>query len=434
MSNTNAQTRAPRLEFVDRLRGLAVVFMILWHTADSWVRPDVREKGWDMLALQTLGGLAAPMFFMLAGVGAGVRTSVERDRGTDPIRLLVASLRRGLELIAIGYLLRVFMWTVDLGGIRSARVMSFLAPLALGWIAIWATVRGKESLRTRRAIGALVGGVAAVCVGVSVLLYLEPTKMIHALRIDVLQGMGGSLMLLALVERIVARRSSTTRIAMLLIGALSVMIAGAVLVPVFVSLNAPLPALSGYVVKLPPIEIPGSTPRLISLFPMFPWAGYALVGAVLGGWWLSLARDGSLERRLHVLSSVGLIVAVLGAEALAPARELIAAFPSLVHVVRVPARIGAVHVFASVAFHMRGPADRVLTRLGNASLLIYWVHLEFAYGLLAKPFHKKLDIAGWSWRFVVLVALMWLLAWSRDALTERRALKAKTARQQLRDA
>ena len=43
-------------------------------------------------------------------------------------------------------------------------------------------------------------------------------------------------------------------------------------------------------------------------------------------------------------------------------------------------------------------------------MVVYWVHLEFAYGLCAKPFKHRHDYASWAIGFVGLALLMALVA------------------------
>ena len=55
-----------RLLYVDWLRGLAVVIMILWHSMDAWTAPWARS-GSVFAVVIVLGGWAAPLFLFLAG-------------------------------------------------------------------------------------------------------------------------------------------------------------------------------------------------------------------------------------------------------------------------------------------------------------------------------------------------------------------------------
>lgn len=94
----------PRLLSLDALRGVAVVLMMeqhlgvwLWHVQDP-TRTGVAQAPLYM-AINGLGGLAAPTFITLAGVGTSLLVA-SRPAGVD-----ATLVRRGLVILAFGYLL-----------------------------------------------------------------------------------------------------------------------------------------------------------------------------------------------------------------------------------------------------------------------------------------------------------------------------------------
>ena len=83
-----AATRAPRLDSVDLLRGLIMVFMALDHVRDffSYLHfpPEDMTQTWPTLFLtRWLTHFCAPGFFFLAGVGAYL--SLGRGRSTGQV-------------------------------------------------------------------------------------------------------------------------------------------------------------------------------------------------------------------------------------------------------------------------------------------------------------------------------------------------------------
>ena len=66
-----------RLEFVDVARGLAVVLMIWMHTADGWLLPSLRS-GQIWALIRAIGGMAAPMFLLLAGLGSPMTAQTQK--------------------------------------------------------------------------------------------------------------------------------------------------------------------------------------------------------------------------------------------------------------------------------------------------------------------------------------------------------------------
>jgi uncharacterized membrane protein len=82
---------------IDALRGLAVLLMITQHVA-YWLVSSGHRNHWVVLFTGALGGMAAPIFVLLAGVG--VVLTAQRHDASD--RLLVL---RGATIIGFGYLM-----------------------------------------------------------------------------------------------------------------------------------------------------------------------------------------------------------------------------------------------------------------------------------------------------------------------------------------
>ncbi|MEZ4269086.1 MAG: DUF418 domain-containing transporter [Myxococcota bacterium] len=98
-----SKTRGPRLLAVDALRGIAVLLMIEQHLgAWLWKVPE-GHKVWDfpgLVAINALGGGAAPAFITVAGVGAALFVPTRRR----PDRTMVI---RGLLVMGFGLLLNL---------------------------------------------------------------------------------------------------------------------------------------------------------------------------------------------------------------------------------------------------------------------------------------------------------------------------------------
>jgi uncharacterized membrane protein len=97
--------RSSRIEYVDRLRGLAVFGMFVVHTPGPWMRPELTKGEYGKVVFQ-ISGLVAPVFLLLAGLSAAVIAcrAVEKGDGA-PVRSRIA--RRGLEVLLVGYGLNV---------------------------------------------------------------------------------------------------------------------------------------------------------------------------------------------------------------------------------------------------------------------------------------------------------------------------------------
>ena len=95
-----------RIEAIDWLRGLAVIFMIEWHAFDSWLAPWAKSGG-SWFAIRLMGGLPSRMFLLLVGVSAAIGFEGQLARGADSGQMRRRSAKRGLEILGLAYLFRL---------------------------------------------------------------------------------------------------------------------------------------------------------------------------------------------------------------------------------------------------------------------------------------------------------------------------------------
>jgi uncharacterized membrane protein len=95
-----------RLTYVDVLRGIAIVLMVLDHAYDWWLDGEGQTTG---LAKTTefLGSLAAPLFFYLVGVSLALSVQRASARGVPRLVTVRRLLWRGVKFIALGYALNL---------------------------------------------------------------------------------------------------------------------------------------------------------------------------------------------------------------------------------------------------------------------------------------------------------------------------------------
>lgn len=98
--------RQPRRAYIDWLRGLAVLCMILWHVVDSWHVPGNRDTA-TFAAIVFFAGWAAPMFLFLAGVSLPMAGLSRMARGDDRRTAAAALARRGWQVFLIAHLFRL---------------------------------------------------------------------------------------------------------------------------------------------------------------------------------------------------------------------------------------------------------------------------------------------------------------------------------------
>jgi fucose 4-O-acetylase-like acetyltransferase len=90
--------------------------------------------------------------------------------------------------------------------------------------------------------------------------------------------------------------------------------------------------------------------------------------------------------------------------------------------VRVAQRVAWVLALAGVCAAARAWIPIVVApieTIGRASLLLYWLHLEFAFGAASSAFSRSLDYKAWAIGTLGLVLAMWLVAQIRVGLRTR---------------
>jgi uncharacterized membrane protein len=315
-----------RLAYIDWMRGLACVLMFQTHCYDSWLGGAARKS--TLFMWSQLGGtLPAPLFLFLAGVSFGLVTNKLQKKNLVSSKIARLTIRRGAEIFGLGLLFRL---------------QEFL--IAWGW-APWSDL----------------------------------------FRVDILNTIGMSMMLMGVVCWLAAylypgehRRLTQGASA-----------AGA---GVVISLLTPPLWTSWRPDWLPwPVESYINGVHNLGqpqpwLFPIFPWSGFAFVGLAVGFFLLS---DWAQQHGAIVFGAAGLA----GISLIYFARWLDAR-PSHVYAVydfwhTSPAfffiRIGLLLVILSgVYLWCRWGAGQwgfsPLIQLGQTSLLVYWVHIEFVYG------------------------------------------------------
>ena len=91
------------------MRGLAVVIMIQCHTFNSFTRLDLREGGPYVLT-QFIGGMAAPLFLLMAGMTTAFQMESLERREPSPWRRWLISLKRAGYILAIAFTFRFTNW------------------------------------------------------------------------------------------------------------------------------------------------------------------------------------------------------------------------------------------------------------------------------------------------------------------------------------
>lgn len=351
-----------RRAYIDWLRGVAVLFMIEWHSIDAWTRLDARESStFDWLIF--FGGWAAPMFLFLAGVSVPLagESRLKRAAGGNSERSATAARRaaswslqkRGWQIFVIAHLFRFFGFLLAPGSIWSGLLKpDILNILGLGIVAVafcWGRMPelGPPELRTanseRRTAAAaalwLLGpGVAIVMLAPASRLWWWPT----------------------------------------------------LLYPRFEAYIRPVGNLG--------------------VFNLFPTAAFIFIGAFVGVL-IASPRDQSADRRFHLWLAIGGVAVWMAGWAgsylppLSSRSEFYTTSLSLV-VIRCGVMTAAL---AAAWLWMRRPTAQhwsPLALLGRTSLFVYLVHIQLAYGLFSAPLHHALSLPAALAAYALLTIVM----------------------------
>lgn len=360
-------TSAPstRLTYIDWMRGLACVLMFQTHCYDSWLGGDARKTKFLMWS-QIGGTLPAPLFLFLAGISFALVTERLRQKGYEPRQIALTTIRRGAEIVGLGLLFRLQEFVI-----------------AWGW-APWSDL----------------------------------------FRVDVLNIIGLSMMLMGLMCWLATTvmQASQAR-AYFVAFAVSVALIIALLTPPLWTSWRPrwLPwPLESYVNGVHNLGQPQPW-----LFPVFPWAGFAFAGLAAG---FLLQSDWARQRPGRALAMFG-----MGGVALALLARWFDHRPEQLYAVYdfwhtspnfflIRVGILLVIMLLSYAWCRWGLGTwgfSPLVQLGQTSLLVYWVHIEFVYGRFSILPKRAQTIRTASFGLLTIFLCMLLLSVLRTRLKGR---------------
>ncbi len=364
-SQPSAPLGAGRKVYLDWLRGVAVVIMVGAHVVDAWTRQEDRTRTLYMYTV-FIAGLAAPLFLFLAGLTISMAASSRALKVGHAEAASMARLR-GLQVFALAFLFR-------------------LQSQLLGWGALY-----------------------------------------NFLKVDILNVMGVAMLAAAILWGL-----SQSRSARIVIFAIATAL---------VAMTTPLVREADMLAMLPdPIEayirpLPGRTN-----FALFPWMAFVFGGAVAGEFVLAI-REARAERRLQA----GLLIAgVFGIAAGYAASFRPSIYPVANFWTSSPTfffmRLGFCTAMLPIAwwidrFHAYARATRssyfsapdvpgrVIATLGRSSLFVYWIHVEMAYGGIAKPLKRTLPLELSLAATVALLALLYAIVKWKDRKMQTVELK-----------
>ena len=356
------------------MRGLACLLMFQTHCYDSWLSPAARQTKFFMYS-QLGGTFPAPLFLFLAGISFALVTEKLWKKNLPPAQIARVTIRRGAEIFAFGLLFRLQEYLV-----------------AWGW-----------------------------------------APLSDLLRVDVLNTIGASMMLMGVVcwlaLLIFMPRGGQTRLALVLTSAGTALLISLLTPPLWTTwrpnwLPWPLESYINGVHNL-------GTPQ-VWLFPIFPWAAFAFAGLAAG---FILQSHWARQREtltFFLVGAAGLVFVEAARWFDAQPRQLYAVYdywhtsPNffLIRVGMLLAILTASYAWCRWGFGQR-PAGQwgfsPLMQLGQASLLVYWVHIEFVYGRVSiLPKHSR-SIRTASLGLLTIFLAMLILAFLRTRMKGRGA-------------
>lgn len=162
-----------------------------------------------------------------------------------------------------------------------------------------------------------------------------------------------------------------------------------------------------------------------SSFSLFPWPAYLLTGTAVGSWLASTdgAAEGRVTRRIGMvglaLMAGGALAALLpplAGEAMSTTNS-----PSFFFV-----RLGVVLLAVPLArawHERRAAAWSPVRELGVASLFVYWIHVEMAYGRPSDAIHRALTFWDAAAATLALTAVLYGLVRLKTSVTTWRAAR-----------
>jgi uncharacterized membrane protein len=156
-----------------------------------------------------------------------------------------------------------------------------------------------------------------------------------------------------------------------------------------------------------------------SYFSLFPWITFAFVGIAFG-YALLQARDAGEEPRFFLgVAVAGICSYVIGsAMALTPVFEYGFYDYSLTspHFVFIRLGLLALILYGAYRWSTRSNASSwsPLCTMGQASLLVYWIHIDLVYGRPFSLFGRSMAISEAAAQLLWIVPFMVALAWIRQ--------------------
>ncbi|MDP9268827.1 MAG: DUF1624 domain-containing protein [Acidobacteriota bacterium] len=361
-----------RLAYIDWMRGLACVLMFQTHAYDAWLSPEARKTTFFMWS-QLLGTFPAPLFLFLAGISFALVTDKLRSKGALPAEVAKTTIRRGAEIYGLGLLFRLqeymlsFPWAPWTDLLRMDVLnnigISMMLMGVLCWVTSMTPTSAADPLAARKR-GIVASGAAALAI--------------------------------AMVTPLVWTTWRSSALMWWMPWWLETFIDGCH------NLGEPQ----------------------AWLFPIFPWTAFAFAGLACGFVLQSEWAKSKLAAAVALVGATGGALILLGRWFDHSPWQLYAVYdfwrtsPNFFLI-----RVGMlmVIVLAAYAWCRWGAGQwgfSPLVQLGQTSLLVYWVHIEFVYGRFSIMKKGQQSLAGASAGLAIITLSMLLLSIARTRMKD----------------
>ena len=148
-----------RRQYLDWLRGVAVVVMIMGHGVDSWTQESDRNGAGYRRSLFVSGIGGAPVFLFLAGVALALAAGARTRAGRTAAEVAALARARGWQVFGLAFLFRLQAWVISGGDpqrMLKVDILNVMGLSMLGAAILW-------SLGGNRSPRVLLLSVAAFC-------------------------------------------------------------------------------------------------------------------------------------------------------------------------------------------------------------------------------------------------------------------------------
>src|SRR5579864_9151536 len=372
-----------RLAYIDWMRGLACLLMFQTHCYDSWLGGLARQSRFFMVS-QLLGTFPAPLFLFLAGISFALVTNKLLQKNLSPTQIARRTIRRGAEIFGFGLLFRLQEYLISWGWAPKSDLLRV------------------DILNTIGLSMMLMGVLCWLVLSVSIRrgnMWGQPPPAVRP----------GE----ARQEAAGTRRSRFS----LILSAVATALVISALTPLLWTTWRPrfLPwPLESYINGVHNLGTPQAW-----LFPIFPWTAFAFAGLAVG-FLLQNPWTRSHEVQVFVsLGAIGIALVELGRWLDRRPQQFYAVYdywhtsPNFFIV-----RLGLLLVIlcGSYAWVRWGAGQwgfSPLILLGQASLLVYWVHIEFVYGRFSILPKRAINARTASLGLMIIFLTMVLLSIAR---------------------